>query len=127
MEATKQNGDANKSQLPIPSRDNRKFILGGATIALVSIGLLIASNITVFTIQPIGALPEGKTVIIKRLPNGQLFDSADAMCERTMGGVSLFCRMGALSIVLNDDNIYARFPYMAWAYKLSTDGREYDR
>lgn len=127
MDDATQDGDTDKSQLPSLHRNNLNFIIGGITIALVSVGILIASNITVFTIQPIGALPEGKTVIVKRLPNGQLFDSADAMCERTMGGVSLFCRMGALSIVLNDDNIYARLPYMAWAYKLSTDGKEYDR
>jgi hypothetical protein len=33
-------------------------------------------------LQPIGAAPEGGTLLILRLNNGKFIDSADAMCGR---------------------------------------------
>lgn len=83
--------------------------------------------LTIFVIQPIGALPEGKTLIVSRIEGGQFFDSADAFCERRTGGVSLLCRSMAISKYLDAVSIYARLPYSKWLYLASTGGKEYDR
>lgn len=85
-----------------------------------------ASQVTIFVIQPIGALPEGKTLIISRMSNTKFIDSADAICERKQGGVSLFCRIGAIGGTLKNAKIYAKIPYMHWLYQISTGRKEYD-
>lgn len=98
-------------------------LLVGAPVAL----MIIASQITIFTIQPLGMLPEGKTLIISRMSNTKFIDSADAICERTQGGVSLLCRIGALSGTLKNANIYMRLPYMPWLYQIANEGKQYDQ
>ncbi|HEX4571372.1 MAG TPA: hypothetical protein VH184_13155 [Dongiaceae bacterium] len=57
-------------------------------LVLVAFGLF---GVRVIVIQPIGALPDGATVIASGL-NTNWLDSPDAICQREMGGVSLFCR-----------------------------------
>ena len=102
-----------------------RVALGG----LIGIAIMLAialHSITVFSVQPIGLLPEGKTIIITRQDDGQLFDSPDAICLRRLGGVSLLCRGMALG-TLKDATIIARLPYQEWAYHLSTDGADFDR
>ena len=95
--------------------------------AIVLVVFICASQITFFVIQPIGAIPEGRTLIILRLEDGRFVDSADAMCERKMGGVSLLCRMAALGAVVEKSNILLRLPYSESLYLWSTGGTEYDR
>ncbi len=87
----------------------------------------VASEITIFTIQPIGALPEGKTLIISKMSNTKFIDSADAICNRTQGGVSLLCRAGAMGGTLKNAKVYMRLPYMEWLYLASTGGKRYDQ
>jgi hypothetical protein len=70
----------------------------------------IYTQLTLFVIQPIGAIPEGKTLIILRMNKTQFIGSADAMCEREQSGVSLFCRIGAMAGVINNTKIIARLP-----------------
>lgn len=99
---------------------------------MASLGLPIllfaaASQVTIFVIQPIGALPEGKTLAISRMSNTKFIDSADAICERTQGGVSLICRIGAMGGTLKNAQVYARMPYIHWLYQISTGGKEYVR
>ena len=89
--------------------------------------IVAATQVTIFVIQPIGAVPEGKTLVISRMSNTKFIDSADAICERTQGGVSLFCRLGALGGTLKNAHIYLRLPYMQWLYQISTNGKDYDR
>jgi hypothetical protein len=89
--------------------------------------IVAATQVTIFVIQPIGAVPEGKTLVISRMSNTKFIDSADAICERTQGGVSLFCRLGALGGTLENAHIYLRLPYMQWLYQISTNGKNYDR
>ena len=68
----------------------RKLLLASA---LIGTGIFSAINLTIFVVAPIGALPEGRTVILWRNSAALNFiDSADAICDRTMGGVSLLCR-----------------------------------
>ncbi len=79
-----------------------------------------------YTVQPIGALPEGSTAIVWRDSGEPFFNSADALCLERTGSVSLMCRgmaMGRAPI----DRIIVRLPYMHFAYTMSTGGKEFDR
>ena len=89
--------------------------------------LVFYSQFTIFVIQPIGALPEGRTLIISRLNKTEFIDSADAMCERLQGHVNLICRGVVMGTVAKKATIYARLPYSEWLYHISTGGKEYDR
>ena len=103
----------------------RRFLL--AFVVAGTFSAITCSQITIFSIQPIGALPEGKTLVISRMSNTTFIDSADAICERSQAGVSLFCRAAALSAVLESAKIYLRLPYMEIFYNISTQGATYDR
>ncbi len=99
-------------------------------ISLVITSVLIVAvytQITFFVIPPIGAIPEGMTVIITRLNKTEFIDSPDAMCERIQGGVSLLCRAVTLATVKNKSTILARLPYSQWLYEISTGGKTYER
>lgn len=79
-----------------------------------------------YTVQPIGALPEGKTAIVWRASGEPFFNSADGLCLERMGSVSMMCRalaMGQAPL----DRIIVRLPYQHWAYLRSTGGAEFDR
>ncbi|MDZ5647170.1 hypothetical protein [Nitrospirillum sp. BR 11828] len=104
----------------------KAVILGGVTVLFLIIAIL-CTQITIFVIQPIGAIPDGKTLIISRLNKMQFIDSADAMCDRVQGGVSLLCRSMLLGTVAQNATIYLRLPYSKWLYTVSTDGKEFDR
>lgn len=98
------------------------------SIAILSTVLLIVSTqITIFVIQPIGAIPEGRTLIIARLNKTEFIDSADAMCERIQGGVSIMCRVLTLGAVASKSTVYARLPYSEFLYNISTNGKTYGR
>ena len=83
----------------------------------------------VFTIQPIGALPDGITVIYhSRNPQMPFFSSPDGLCLDIQGSVSLICRMasiGAAEEII--DRVIIRLPYIEMAYLLSTGGATFDR
>lgn len=89
--------------------------------------IVICTQITLFVVPPIGAVPEGRTVIISRLNKTEFIDSPDAMCERIQGYVSLLCRGVILGSVLQKSTIYMRLPYSEWLYSISTGGKTYDR
>lgn len=100
------------------------------TIALVIAAVLIVAiytQITIFVVPPIGALPEGKTVVITRLNKTEFIDSPDGMCERIQGGVSLLCRGMIMGAVIEKSTILLRLPYSSWLYSISTGGKTYDR
>jgi len=106
---------------------SRKQILTVSVITAV-IGVLVAyTQFTVFVVPPIGAVPEGRTIVISRLNKINFIDSADAMCERAQGGVSLLCRGMMLAAVSKNATIYLRLPYSDWLYSISTGGLRYDR
>ena len=97
-------------------------------LVLAAITVIVAyTQLTFFIIPPIGAVPEGKTVLIARLNKTEFVDSADAMCERMQGGVSLLCRGMIMGAVLEKATIVARLPYSSWLYSISTAGKHYDR
>lgn len=98
----------------------------GLVLAAITV-IVTYTQLTFFVIPPIGAVPEGKTVLIARLNKTEFVDSADAMCERMQGGVSLLCRGMIMGAVLEKATIVARLPYSSWLYSISTAGKQYDR
>jgi hypothetical protein len=89
--------------------------------------LAIWSQVTIFVVQPIGAAPEGRTLVMSRLNGTKFIDSADAMCERLQGGVNLLCRGMVIGQVSQNATIYLRLPYSETLYSMSTGGKKYDR
>jgi hypothetical protein len=92
-------------------------------VALAS-GIFFCAFCGFYTIQPIGALPEGRTIVVWRAAGEPFFNSPDAQCLEKMGGVSLMCRafaVGAAPV----DRVIVRLPYSRQAYLISTDGREF--
>lgn len=79
--------------------------------------------------QPIGAIPEGVTIITSRREKAKFIDRADAVCLREFGQVNLLCRIGVMGGIAKEDNgtIYARLPYIRPLYLWSTGGKEFDR
>ncbi|WP_460160724.1 hypothetical protein [Pseudomonas sp. S2_B10] len=92
-----------------------------------AIGIAIYTQITLFVVPPIGAVPEGRTVVMLRLNKTNFVDSPDAMCERIQGGVSLLCRGMVMAAVVEKTKIIARLPYSDWLYLVSTDGKRFER
>ncbi|UVM19160.1 hypothetical protein LOY42_12925 [Pseudomonas sp. B21-023] len=89
--------------------------------------LVVYTQITIFAVPPIGAVPEGRTVIMLRLNKTNFIDSADAMCVRIQGYVSLMCRGMTMAGVVKATIIIARLPYSDTIYKISTGGETYER
>lgn len=100
----------------------------GSAIILFLFGIFCYTQITIFLIQPIGAVPEGRTLILwRRSAKLNFVDSADAICARVQGGVSLLCRAVVLGSVLKNNPILLRLPYSSALYLESTGGLEYGR
>jgi hypothetical protein len=96
-------------------------------VILAVAAILVYTQLTIFVIPPMGILPTGKTLIMTRLNTTKFIDSPDAMCERTQGGVSLFCRAMTMGAVMEKGHIITQLPYSSWLYEISTDGKHYDR
>jgi len=94
-------------------------------VLLLVVGIIFYTQFTIFVVQPIGAVPEGRTLIISRLNGTEFVDSADAMCVRMQGGVSLFCRGMTMAAVAKSATIYSRLPYSETLYLISTGGKTY--
>ncbi len=100
------------------------------SIILISVAILMVvffSQITFFVIQPIGAVPKGKTLVILRMNKTNFIDSADAMCAREMDGVNLLCRGMMMAAIAKKGTILVRLPYSEFLYNISTDGKTYGR
>ena len=98
-----------------------------AIVSTIILMIVFYTQITLFVVQPIGAVPEGRTLVMLRLNKTEFIDSADAMCEREMGSVSLLCRGMMMAAVANKGTILFRLPYSEFLYSISTGGKEYDR
>ena len=88
--------------------------------------LLVTRSISIFVIQPIGALPDGATLVISRLNAANFVDSADAMCDRGPTGVSLLCRGVIMASVSKNAVVFLRLPYIEWLYLVSTGGKTFE-
>jgi len=96
--------------------------ISGSIAAFV---ILFYSFCGFYSIQPIGALPEGSTLIVWRASGEPFFNSPDALCLQRMNGVSLLCRAMAMGQAPMD-RIILRLPYQTWAYERSTGGASFD-
>ena len=96
-------------------------------ISIVIILIVAYSQITLFVVQPIGAVPTGKTLVILRLNKTNFIDSADAMCVRETGSLNLMCRGMMMSAVVNKSKILMKLPYSKFLYEISTGGKEYTK
>ena len=83
--------------------------------------------VSLFVVQPIGAVPTGKTLVILRLNKTHFIDSADAMCVRETGSLNLMCRGMMMSAVINKSKILMKLPYSKFLYEISTNGKEYTK
>lgn len=110
----------------IPKKKNRfsKYLI--VLIIILIIWILVKPG--VFTIQPIGALPDGITIIYhSRNSEMPFFSSPDGLCLQIQGSVSLLCRAVSLSALEElSDRILLRLPYSHWAYLRSTGGLEFE-
>jgi hypothetical protein len=95
-------------------------------VIFIVLGVIASTQLTIFVVQPIGAVPEGRTLIISRLNVTKFVDSADAMCERMQGGVSLLCRGVTMGTVAEKAKIFLRLPYSETLYLISTGGKRYE-
>lgn len=101
---------------------SKKMIVIVSTLILF---VVFYTQVTIFVVQPVGAIPEGRTLVMLRLNKTEFIDSADAMCERAMDGVSLLCRGMMMGAVGKNATILFRLPYSSFLYSVSTGGKEY--
>jgi len=111
---------------PPPAPRSRKHVWWSvfALIVIVAVGFRIFCGF--YTIQPIGALPEGRTLVVWRAAGEPFFNSPDAMCLERTEHVSLLCRAIAVGVGPTD-RIIVRLPYSRTAYLASTGGQEFSR
>lgn len=85
------------------------FLMG--MVAFVAIAIF---DVRVFIIPPMGALPDGRTLVISGLPNLNLVDSVDARCVHVKGPdlATGLCRAAVLGTVGQHWKILARLPYV---------------
>ena len=107
-----------------PTRGRAILLL---VLFLVVAGAITYTQTTLFIVQPIGAVPEGRTLLIRRTARLHFIDSADAVCERETGGVSLLCRGAALAAIAKQDQVLAKLPYSERLYLISTGGVTYSK
>lgn len=97
-------------------------------LAVLALLMTVAyTQLTLFVVQPIGAVPEGRTIVMRRTGNFKFIDSADAVCERETGSVTLLCRGAILGAIADSDGVLARLPYSEALYSMSTGGKYYAR
>jgi hypothetical protein len=96
-------------------------------LLIIVAGAIIYTQTTLFVVQPIGAVPEGRTLLVRRTGRLRFIDSADAVCQRETGGVSLLCRGAVLAAIAKQDRVIARLPYSERLYLISTGGTTYEK
>lgn len=102
-------------------RNRGKLLLLIFIILLV----LIYTRIGLYTIQPMGVVPHGVSLVVWRDSGKPFFDSPDAACMRSGGSVTLLCRGNAISAALNGPSILS-LPFWKWAYLQSTGGMTFN-
>jgi hypothetical protein len=83
-----------------------------------------------FVVQPLGAIPEGVTILYWRQGlNIPFVASADGLLEKSGAGVSLLGRvlfLGKTLEIITPRKI-AKFPYSEFLYLWSTQGKKYEK
>ncbi len=105
----------------------KKALLGFIIAACLIAFFLMYTQLTIFVIQPIGAVPDGRTLIIRRTGKLKFIDSADGLCAREFGRVNLVCRGVALGMIAKNETVLLSLPYSQTLYRISTDGKMYEK
>ena len=105
----------------------KRVVVGGFFLLIILFCLFAYTLLTIFVIQPIGAIPKGRTLIMARMKGTLFIDSADAMCERIQGKVNILCRGLVLAQIAKNGEVYLRLPYSESLYLISTGGKKYER
>jgi hypothetical protein len=92
-------------------------------VFLIAGSIFAYTQLTLFVVQPIGAVPNGVTLVISRTEKTNFIDSADSICERIQNGVSLLCRGMVLAQIGRDAQIFVRLPFSEYLYSMSTNGK----
>lgn len=102
-------------------------------ITIVTLIILIASFrffCGIFVVQPIGAIPKGKTIVyIRSGLNLPFIASADGMLDLDGKGVSLLGRgmfLGTILPIVREKQIVS-FDYSETLYLMSTGGKTYSK
>jgi hypothetical protein len=111
---------------PAARRPDRSMHLAFALLAGTVLVLFVYWNFGMYTVQPIGDLPDGLTLVVWRAGGEPFFSSPDGRCLQATGQVSLLCRgvaLGAAPV----KRIVVRLPYQHWAYLASTGGITFEK
>ncbi|OBX22196.1 MULTISPECIES: hypothetical protein [Bizionia] len=99
-------------------------------IPFIILGLLFRFFCGIFIIHPMGAIPEGTSIVYFRTGlNLPFIASADGILEKSGAGVSLLGRgilIGKLAEPIMEKEIF-RFSYSETLYLWSTDGKTYEK
>lgn len=99
-------------------------------IPFVILALLFRFLCGIFVIHPMGAIPEGTTIVYWRTGlNLPFIASADGILEESGAGVSLLGRgilIGKLAEPIKEKEIF-RFGYSETLYLWSTNGKTYEK
>lgn len=110
-------------------KKNNKSIISAA-IALLGLLLLFRMFCGIFVIQPIGAIPDGVTIVYWRSGlNLPFVSSADGFLIDSDVGISLLTRgmtLAKLSEPILEKEI-TRFSYSETLYLWTTGGKQFDR
>ena len=99
-----------------------------AAVVLLGTGAFVYTQLTIFAIPPIGALPQGATLVLWRGDaNLEFIDSPDGFCVRHNDRVNLLCRGVVLVAIEEHTERLVRLPYMDFVYLWSTGGARYQR
>lgn len=120
-----QSGRIGTSMLETKTKRIRFLLIVLACVFVLAV--IVYNEFTLLVVQPIGAVPDGATVVIWRKGKLNFIDSADGVCARESGGVSLICRGVVLAAVAKNDEILLRLPYSQTLYEISTDGKTYEK
>jgi len=104
--------------------------IGGSAGLLVVLAIVARLTLGFFVVQPIGAVPDGATIVYWRVGLALPFvESADGVSLRATGSVNLLGRGLILAQMVEqlDDRRIMNLPYSRTLYLLSTDGQEFDR
>lgn len=113
------------------SRVERRKEHSGKKIFITLICIIVCFVIFcgIFVIQPIGAIPEGVTIVYWRFGlNLPFIASADGLLDKTGTGVSLLGRaliIGSIADIIKQRELF-RLPYCEFIYLCSTGGRKYE-
>ena len=100
------------------SRNSRAAL--ALVLLLIFVGVIVWQSCGLYTVPPIGALPEGRTLFVRRAEGEPFFNSPDGLCLRRTGDVTLLCRAMAMGQAPTDRIVF-RLPYLEFAYKASLD------